>query len=441
MTLFDDILPTLKNILKQHCDLAIDCKELIINRDLNSRVRLIFSTEFEEKLQKNAELKESFQSFLAKVSFDLNPHSWPADKLVLFEPDLDALTQATASFQLEVDCKNLTVNVIDRLATSANWAEISEEQTKPPRVVFFSIKGGVGRSSALAATAWHLAEQGKRVLVLDLDLESPGLSTTILPKEKQPAYGITDWLVEDLVDNGDAVLANMIATSDLSRDGEIYVVPSHGVEHGDYVAKLGRVWMPKINNLDGQEPWSNRLKRLLTALENKLSPDVVLIDSRSGIDDIASSSITHLGAKLILLFTIEGSQSWSGYHIIFDYWQRRGLIQSIRERLQIVAALVPEQNKIDYLKTMQDSAYNLFAATQYDEVPAGKVLTNDYWHFESADINAPHYPWSVNWHSSFMSLNTLHGRLVEIDVVAVKAIFGELVQGVEQMLNLEKKHD
>lgn len=441
MILFDDILPTLKNILKQHCDLAIDCKELIINRDLNGRVRLIFSTEFEEKLQKNSELTIRFEALLLKVSNDLQPHAWPADKLVLFESDLDALTQATASFQLETDCKNLTVNVIDRLATSANWAEISKEQTKPPRVVFFSIKGGVGRSSALAATAWYLAEQGKRVLVLDLDLESPGLSTAILPKEKQPAYGITDWLVEDLVDNGDAVLTNMIATSDLSRDGEIYVVPSHGADCGDYVAKLGRVWMPKINNLGEQESWANRLKRLLEALEDRLSPDVVLIDSRSGIDDIASSSITHLGAKLILLFAIEGSQSWSGYNIIFDYWQRRGLIQSIRERLQIVAALVPEQNKIDYLKTMQNSAYNLFAATQYDDIPAGQALTNDYWHFESSDINAPHYPWSVNWHSSFIGLNTLHGRLVEIDTAAVQAIFGELVQGIEQLLSLEVKHD
>lgn len=441
MILFDDILPELKNILEHHCELATTCKELIVNRDLNGRVRLIFSTEFEEKLQADAELNASFQDLLAKVASGLYPHAWSVDQLVLFEPNLEALTQEVPSFLLEVDCENISVRVIDRLATSASWDEIAEENPKPPRVVFFSIKGGVGRSSALAATAWHLAEQGKRILVLDLDLESPGLSTAILPKEKQPAYGITDWLVEDLVDNGDAVLANMIATSDLSRDGQIYVVPSHGAECGDYVAKLGRVWMPKINDLGEQEPWANRLKRLLEVLEDKLKPDVVLIDSRSGIDDIASSSITHLGAKLILLFAIEGSQSWSGYKIIFDYWQRRGLIEGIRERLQVVAALVAEQNKVDYLKTLQDSAYNLFAATQYDAVPAGAALSQDYWHFEPSDMSAPHYPWSVNWHSSFTGLNTLHGRLVAIDTAAVQAIFGELVQGVEQFLEAGINHD
>lgn len=441
MILFDDTLPQLKSILEQHCQLATACKALIVNRDLNGRVRLIFSTEFEEKLKADAELEANFQDFLAKVASGLYPHTWPVEQLVLFEPNLEALTQVASSFLLEVECENLAVSVIDRLATSASWDEIAEESLNPPRVVFFSIKGGVGRSSALAATAWHLAEQGKRVLVLDLDLESPGLSTAILPKEKQPAYGITDWLVEDLVDNGDAVLDNMIATSDLSRDGQIYVVPSHGAECGDYVAKLGRVWMPKINDLGEQEPWANRLKRLLEVLEDKLKPDVVLIDSRSGIDDIASSSITHLGAKLILLFAIEGSQSWSGYKIIFDYWQRRGLIEGIRERLQVVAALVPEQNKVDYLKTLQDSAYNLFAATQYDAVPAGVALSQDYWHFEPSDMSAPHYPWSVNWHSSFIGLNTLHGRLVEIDTAVVQAIFGELVLGVEQLLGAEVSHD
>ena len=80
-------------------------------------------------------------------------------------------------------------------------------------IVFFSIKGGVGRSTALAATAWSLAQEGKRVLVLDLDLESPGLSSALLPSERQPMYGIIDWLIEDLVDNGDVVFESMVATS------------------------------------------------------------------------------------------------------------------------------------------------------------------------------------------------------------------------------------
>ncbi len=42
-------------------------------------------------------------------------------------------------------------------------------------VTFYSYKGGTGRTMALANVAWILAANGKRVLVVDWDLESPGL--------------------------------------------------------------------------------------------------------------------------------------------------------------------------------------------------------------------------------------------------------------------------
>nr|BFE83611.1 hypothetical protein GCM10020093_062120 [Planobispora longispora] len=40
-------------------------------------------------------------------------------------------------------------------------------------ITFYSYKGGTGRTMALANTAWILASAGKRVLVVDWDLESP----------------------------------------------------------------------------------------------------------------------------------------------------------------------------------------------------------------------------------------------------------------------------
>src|SRR3954452_16771788 len=42
-------------------------------------------------------------------------------------------------------------------------------------VTFYSYKGGVGRSMAVANTAVLLAQKGRRVLVVDWDLEAPGL--------------------------------------------------------------------------------------------------------------------------------------------------------------------------------------------------------------------------------------------------------------------------
>jgi MinD-like ATPase involved in chromosome partitioning or flagellar assembly/tetratricopeptide (TPR) repeat protein len=43
-------------------------------------------------------------------------------------------------------------------------------------ITFYSYKGGVGRTMALANVAWRLAEKGKRIGIIDLDLEAPGLS-------------------------------------------------------------------------------------------------------------------------------------------------------------------------------------------------------------------------------------------------------------------------
>ncbi len=42
-------------------------------------------------------------------------------------------------------------------------------------ITFYSFKGGVGRSMALANIGYLLAQKGKSVLAVDWDLEAPGL--------------------------------------------------------------------------------------------------------------------------------------------------------------------------------------------------------------------------------------------------------------------------
>src|ERR1700733_9527604 len=48
-------------------------------------------------------------------------------------------------------------------------------------ITFYSYKGGTGRTMALANVAWILAANGKRVLAVDWDLESPGLHRYFAP--------------------------------------------------------------------------------------------------------------------------------------------------------------------------------------------------------------------------------------------------------------------
>lgn len=441
MITFDQTLPTVCEVLKTYRDQVVCLPWLVINRDLNGRVRLIAPEQSCEDEAQRADIEHLCQQLYASLA----PHAYPLDAGVLYEPDREPVCRGAAHFMLEGFAN---IWVVDRLATEANWTHIAPKSTGAPRLVFFSIKGGVGRSTALAVTAWRLAQAGKRVLVLDLDLESPGLSSALLPAERLPMYGITDWLVEDLVNNGKHIFENMVATSNLARDGEIYVVPAHGKQHGEYIAKLGRVWMPKRAMNGMHETWAARLERLLQALEQQCRPDVVLIDSRSGIDEIASACITELGASLILLFALEGEQTWNGYRMLFEQWLQAGVAEQIRERLQIISALTPELERVDYLIELREHSYALFLDALYDQIPPGSAqyvednkwqvgVLPEGWSFDEADDGAPHSPWSVNWHRGFAGLRSLHGRLVGIDHQEVQPVFGALLDGILNFIATE----
>jgi hypothetical protein len=448
MTTFDRILPITTEVLAAHRDKIAHLEWLVINRDLNGRVRFIAPEQSGADEARRADIEAIYQA----LSEHLAPHAYSVGSGILYEASLEQACQGATHYALGEFNK---VWMVDRLATEANWARIAPETEGVPRIVFFSIKGGVGRSTALAATAWSLAQAGKRVLVLDLDLESPGLSSALLPPERQPMYGITDWLVEDLVDNGGAVFDDMVATSNLSHDGEIHVVPAHGSEHGEYIAKLGRVWMPKMQADGTRETWADRLGRLLQALEARVQPDVVLIDSRSGIDEIASACITDMGANLILLFALEGEQTWNGYRMLFEQWQRAHVAEAIRERLKIVGAIVPELDRVNYLEGLREHSYGVFVDTLYDEIapprleavgPAsdsgGKWRVGDLvegWNFDEADEGAPHCPWAVNWHRSFAGLRSLQGRLATIDAQEVRSVFGPLIDGMSDAVDSRKR--
>lgn len=434
MTTFDRILPKVAVIFNSHIAEIQRIAPVYVNRDLNGRVRLIVANQWAADPQATNALATIAQSLFEQ----LGVHAFPAHQALLFEENIATVVRACFAAPLaDVD----GAWVIDRLATEGNWSTIAPVATGVPRVVFFSIKGGVGRSTAMAATAWSLAQSGKRVLVLDLDLESPGLSSSLLPNERRPTFGITDWLVEDLVGNGDAVLSEMVATSTLSHDGDIYVIPAHGANPGEYVSKLGRAWMPKLS-ADGQrEPWSQRLQRLIHALENSLQPDVILIDSRAGIDEIASACVTDLGAALVLLFAIDGEQTWSGYRILFQHWRTTGVVREIRERLQWVGALIPELGSAEYVSTLREGAWTLFSDELYDEVAPGEIASGGIWSFDASEEGAPHNPWPIRWHRGFAALRSLHTRLDGIDANEVLSVFGDLIDGITRIANAEVQHN
>lgn len=437
MTTFDKLLPALAEIIQDRRTELHPFLPILINRDLNGRIRLILDASH----QPNPEAPSHPLLLLAEaIHTRLMPHVGQPGQILLFEEDLKQLMQTSCPFLLlDRDGQALPgVHVADRLVQEARWESIEEPFTAVPRVVYYSIKGGVGRSTALAASAWALAEAGKRVLVLDLDLESPGLSSSLLPIDRQPAFGITDWLVEDLLNNSDAVIQDLYALSPLSRNGEILVVPAHGRDPGEYISKLGRVWMPSFQADGSRQMWSARLSRLLAELERRHQPDIVLIDSRAGIDEIASACVTDLGASCIYLFALDGLQTWTGYRLLFQHWLQHGVTQKIREQFQLVGAMMPTwHDQIQQAKEeLCEQSYDLFLESLYDEQPATNIDLEDLYPFSFAleDSNAPHYPLFIPWNQSFAAIQSHHARFEGVDPRMVELVFGELIADLKELL-------
>lgn len=378
MTSFDRILPALAQVIAARWDDLEPLLPIFVNRDLNSRVRLFLDATLESTGE--GEQWRKLQDLANAIHANLSPHVGEPDQILDFKGSLLDLIKTSTTYPLSDKLGNILSNVyvVDRLAQEATWETISSDISTVSRVVFYSIKGGIGRSTALAACAWALADSGQRVLVLDLDLESPGLSTSMLLASRQPAYGITDWLVEDLVGNGDALLPEMHGSLGTQQRGdELIVVPSHGHEPGEYVSKFGRVWMPGFT-ADGQrQTWSERLVRMIQQLEERHQPTIVSIDSRAGIDEVASACVTDLGAKLIYLFALDSLQTWQGYRILFEHWRLHDIATKIRERLRVVGALLPTWDDQDFPQAtaqLRENAYFSFSQSLYDEELAGAAL-------------------------------------------------------------------
>ncbi len=178
---------------------------------------------------------------------------------------------------------------------------------------------------------------------------------------------------------------------------------------------------------------------MIEALETRWQPNITLIDSRAGIDEIASSIVTDLGASLVLLFAVNGTQTWSGYRVLFQHWRKTGSVNDIRNQLQIVAAMIPEVNSSDYSASLRENAWSLFTEEVYDEI---KPPTNDAedelstieepWNFDLTNEEAPHYPLPVRWNRGFAALENFYDKM-ELDQQLITTIFGGLIKGVNNV--------
>lgn len=308
---------------------------------------------------------------------------------------------------------DLTVKLLERQVIAQDW--LRTHSFKPdqcaPRVVFYGLKGGVGRSSALAMTAYRLARQGRRVLLLDFDLESPGLSGLLLPPDRVAQAGLIDWFIEDGVASDDSLLGDLVADSPLAEHthGAIRVATAMGQGEPAYLSKLARVYA-SVPSATGPKSFADRMTRLVDLLEAQEAPDVILIDSRAGLHDVAAIAISRL-ATVALLFASDTEQNWQGYRQLFSHWQHRpAVLKDVRERLVMVQAMLPESDAVRRADAFLERAYELFSEHLYDQIDPGDAALNDAFTFDLHNQDAPHFPMRIRWNARFQEFNPLQGR-------------------------------
>lgn len=304
-----------------------------------------------------------------------------------------------------------------------------------PTATAFSIKGGLGRSTAFAVWAWYLARLGKRVLVVDLDLEAPGIGSLLL--DELPDYGLVDWFIEALVGQADAALfEEMLAQSILARDtpGSIQVIPAFGAETRDYVAKLGRSYTPTMANDGASRGFADRLAWLIEqARTRREPPDVVLLDARAGLHDIGAAAVTQVGAE-VFLFARDDAPSWDAYARLFDHLRMAHTVRwgmpddDLRWRMKMVAAQLDVVESA--LDRWIDAAYSTWTRFYDDEADDSVDRAQT---FERADEAAPHHPLPITFDARMRGLSLVEPDR-RPDWAVVEAAFGRFLKGATARL-------
>ena len=197
-------------------------------------------------------------------------------------------------------------------------SDTSAEKPRRGRIItFYSYKGGVGRTMALANVAWILAENGHRVLVADWDLEAPALHRFLNPflaGAVKDATGIIDmvrdyeWVAARVSEDerrlkhiaDHARVEHYAVSVDWSfAGGGALEFLSPGRQNRNYMATINAMnWDDFYDALNGGE--------FIDAIRDDMKRhyDYVLIDSRTGFSDVSDICTVQLPDVLVDCFAL-----------------------------------------------------------------------------------------------------------------------------------------
>ena len=198
-------------------------------------------------------------------------------------------------------------------------------------ITFYSWKGGVGRTMALANIAVQLARLGRSVLMVDWDLEAPGLeryfnhpeipglavSTIVddsgllglLEMNHEGSPNRSDWdkrLSHITVPSAEASFSLLNPPT----PGRLHLLPS-GIAKKDYTARLADFSWQRFFAEQAGGSWLEALRE-----QWSLAYDFVLIDARTGLTDSGGVCTVQMPDMLVLVFTANEQSLADGIKIV-----------------------------------------------------------------------------------------------------------------------------
>src|ERR1022692_273907 len=192
-------------------------------------------------------------------------------------------------------------------------------------ITFYSFKGGVGRTMAMVNAATQLVNLGKNVLLVDFDLEAPGLDAFPLLRPAKSVPGMVEYVTEYL-NTGCAPLAtNYISLCGRfgERPGRLWIMHS-GIRDHTYSSRLQAIgWQTLYSEHDGYLLFED----LKAQWESHLKPDYVLVDSRTGHTDVGGICTRQLPDAVALCFLPNDENIRGLESIVAEIRHERGLLQ------------------------------------------------------------------------------------------------------------------
>lgn len=314
--------------------------------------------------------------------------------------------------------------IVEKFLTNTYWnSDVVRQKNNSLNsklISFYSFKGGVGRTTTMIMSAIDLAKRGKKIVLIDFDLEAPGVAS-LFPDEEISKYGVLDFLIESASYeekiNIDEYLYTVSDYCHVSQDGgAIYVVPALGQVCRENVELYRKNLMRFDLNVPAYTEKHTPIDTLLEKVDAFLEPDYILIDTRSGLHQMGGITLARY-SDMAVLFFYGSQQNAEGMKMVLPVLKQCGV------PFTLVNSKVPANEEVAAVekKIFLEGSHSALASCdeQYRE---GLILIDD--------DTAEHYPIDISYSDALEVIGSTEQLMKAYE--QRKANYRELVNVLEE---------